>query len=92
MPDPYCISAALDFYVAAAPQLSQVRVAAAAIIVMGYLLLLLPGDWDDSVVHWIEGLWQGGWKEDSVVGEDGGADGGEIAKPKPKQAGIAALT
>uniref|UniRef100_A0A4W5N0R3 Si:ch211-263p13.7 n=1 Tax=Hucho hucho TaxID=62062 RepID=A0A4W5N0R3_9TELE len=61
-----------------APQLSQVRVAAAAIIGVGYLLLLLPEDWDDSVVHWIEGLWQGGWKEDSVVGEDGGADGGEI--------------
>nr|XP_046173849.1 putative thiamine transporter SLC35F3 isoform X1 [Oncorhynchus gorbuscha] len=87
-------NSAVDFYVAAAPQLSQVRVAAAAIIGVGYLLLLLPGDWDDSVVHWIEGLWQGGWKEDSVVGEDGGADGGEIAKPKPKPkpAGIAALT
>nr|XP_029544814.1 solute carrier family 35 member F4-like [Oncorhynchus nerka] len=94
--DALCVMAsqllAVDFYVAAAPQLSQVRVAAAAIIGVGYLLLLLPGDWDDSVVHWIEGLWQGGWKEDSVVGEDGGADGGEIAKPKPKPAGIAALT
>ncbi|XP_038820651.1 solute carrier family 35 member F4 [Salvelinus namaycush] len=93
IPDPLLyLSAAVDFYVAAAPQLSQVRVAAAAIIGVGYLLLLLPGDWDDSVVHWIEGLWQGGWKEDSVVGEDGGADGGEIAKPKPKPAGIASLT
>ncbi|KAL0993920.1 hypothetical protein UPYG_G00115570 [Umbra pygmaea] len=64
---------ALDLYLAVARPLSQVRVAAAGIIGVGYLLMLLPEDWDDSVVHWIERLWRGEWQEDSMVGDEPGA-------------------
>ncbi|XP_046876894.1 putative thiamine transporter SLC35F3 [Hypomesus transpacificus] len=52
-------STVLDIYLGAATQLSQVRVAAAGIIAVGYLLLLLPEHWDERVLGWAEGLWQG---------------------------------
>ena len=54
-----CLCPGLDIYLGAATQLSQVRVAAAGIIAVGYLLLLLPEHWDERVLGWAEGLWQG---------------------------------
>ncbi|KAJ7996346.1 hypothetical protein DPEC_G00236150 [Dallia pectoralis] len=51
---------AVDFYVAAARPISQVRMSAVGVIGMGYLLLLLPEDWDNSIFHQIEGLCMAG--------------------------------
>ncbi|XP_036379827.1 solute carrier family 35 member F4 [Megalops cyprinoides] len=84
-------STAVDFYLTAAAQLSQVRVAAAGIIGAGYLLLQLPEHWDESALRWLGGLWHGGWREDGASGEDAASEAGATARAKPKPAGVAAL-
>ncbi|XP_030648085.1 putative thiamine transporter SLC35F3 [Chanos chanos] len=77
-------SKALDSLVISSTKISQVRLAAACVISLGYLLLLLPEDWDDTTVRWFGALWQGGWREDSVVGDETGAETGGTVRPKPK--------
>uniref|UniRef100_A0A3B3RNQ6 Si:ch211-263p13.7 n=1 Tax=Paramormyrops kingsleyae TaxID=1676925 RepID=A0A3B3RNQ6_9TELE len=46
---------ASTFYLDASPQLSQVRLAAASTIGVGYLLLLFPVNWDESSLRWLGG-------------------------------------
>ncbi|KAG9338192.1 hypothetical protein JZ751_026942, partial [Albula glossodonta] len=80
-------STAVDVHLTGATQLSQVRLAAAGIIGAGYLLLLLPEHWDESVLRFLGGLWHGGWREDSMAGEETSYEGAASARPKPKPAG-----
>uniref|UniRef100_A0AAY4AXG0 EamA domain-containing protein n=1 Tax=Denticeps clupeoides TaxID=299321 RepID=A0AAY4AXG0_9TELE len=61
------IPATVDhFFNSIAPQLSEVRVAAAGIIAVGYLLLLLPENWDEGTRHWLGSLWHDSWREDTA--------------------------
>ncbi|KAJ8276375.1 hypothetical protein COCON_G00081270 [Conger conger] len=85
-------STAVDLYLTEASQLSQVRLAAAGIIGTGYLLLLLPEQWDDRALRWLGGLWHGGWYDDSFAGEEIDNEEAIGARPKPKTANVTALS
>ncbi|KAL4648203.1 putative thiamine transporter SLC35F3 [Arapaima gigas] len=82
---------AVDLYLTAGWQLSQVRVAAAGVIGAGYLLLLLPQQWDKRVLCWLGGLWPGGGAEDGLPGDEGAGDGGTASRTKSPAAAVAAL-
>ncbi|KAL6472071.1 hypothetical protein MHYP_G00182590 [Metynnis hypsauchen] len=79
-------SAAVDWCMSVTLEVSNVRGAAFGIISAGFLLLLLPEDWDERALRWFGTLWHG--QDESVLGEDWGAD---TPRPKPKPARVAAL-
>ncbi|XP_031427607.1 solute carrier family 35 member F4 [Clupea harengus] len=85
-------STAVDILVTSSvTQLSQVRIAAAGIIAAGYVMLLLPENWDENTLRCLGKLWQGGWREDSVIVEELTVDSVGPTRTKPKPAGVAAL-
>uniref|UniRef100_A0A4W4F893 Si:ch211-263p13.7 n=1 Tax=Electrophorus electricus TaxID=8005 RepID=A0A4W4F893_ELEEL len=81
---PTLISLGILFTIPAsvAPHTSQVRMVARAIIAAGYLMLLLPEDWDERTAGWFRVLWHG--HEESLMGE-------EIEADQPKPTVVAAL-
>ncbi|KAL7848524.1 hypothetical protein AOLI_G00232420 [Acnodon oligacanthus] len=79
-------SAAVDWCMSITLVVSNVRGAAFGIISAGFLLLLLPEDWDERALRWFGTLWHG--QDETMLGEDWGAD---TPRPKPKPAGVAAL-
>ncbi|XP_036451389.1 solute carrier family 35 member F4 [Colossoma macropomum] len=79
-------SVAVDWCMSVTLVVSNVRGAAFGIISAGFLLLLLPEDWDERALRWFGTLWHS--RDESVLGEDGGTD---TPRPKPKLAGVAAL-
>ncbi|XP_076876933.1 solute carrier family 35 member F4 [Brachyhypopomus gauderio] len=82
-------SAALDLFMSSALQLSHVRAAACSVIAAGYLMLLLPENWDERTARAFGALWHG--NEERVLGHELEPDNAGSARPKPKQTGVAAL-
>lgn len=87
------LSTAVDILVTSSvTQLSQVRIAAAGIIAAGYVMLLLPENWDENTLRWFGKLWHGGWREDSMIVEELTVDSAGGTRTKPRPAVIAALS
>ncbi|XP_063060280.1 solute carrier family 35 member F4 [Engraulis encrasicolus] len=86
-------STALDILVTSSvTQLSKVRIAAAGIIAAGYVMLLLPENWDENTLRWCGKLWHVGWREESVIVDELTVDSAGASRMKPKTAGIVALS
>lgn len=48
-------------------------------------MLQLPENWDESTLRWINTLWRGNWREDSI-GEEAVMDTAGIVRAKPRPA------
>ncbi|MBN3304852.1 S35F4 protein, partial [Amia calva] len=75
----------MSMYLDPALQFSQVRLAATGIIASGFLLLLLPERWDESVLSWLGGLRVGRHREEHL--EEAG-EGAVTSRAKPKLSGL----
>ncbi|XP_072515632.1 solute carrier family 35 member F3 [Salminus brasiliensis] len=80
-------SAAVDWFMSSTLVVSHVRGAAFGIISVGFLLLLLPEDWDERALHWFGTLWHG--RDESLLGEDIGVEAAGPVRIKLKSAGSA---
>ncbi|XP_069036496.1 solute carrier family 35 member F3 [Lepisosteus oculatus] len=83
-------NAAIDLHMNSAQPLSQERLAASGTIGAGFLLLLLPEEWDESALRWLARLRAGRRREETAGAEEGG-EGATPSRAKIKLGGASAL-